>query len=364
MKSGMESAPGATITLDGRRYLYFGGTGYFGLHGHPEVIRAGIAAYRRYGTHCATSRAGLGNNPVLLEVEKSLKDFFGTEAAVYFGSGYLSSLVLAGGLAGQYDAVFVDELAHFSVNDAASALRQPIFFFRHRDPDHLQKMLRARLRAGQRPLILTDGVFPIFGRMAPLTRYAELCSGHRGHLIVDDAHGIGVLGVRGRGTLEHLKVESGRLHLAGTLSKAFGGHGGFIVGNRRLAERIRSEVGAYVGSTPTPTPIAASAVKGIQILRGHPEMRRRLWRNAVLLKSGLRRLGIPSEDSPVPVVAWSQESEAEMRRIQKSLRRRGIVIPYLKYVGAPRAGVLRIAVFSTHTAENIRRLVEELAKIL
>jgi 8-amino-7-oxononanoate synthase len=170
--SGMESAPRAETVLDGRRYLYFGGTGYFGLQGHPAVIRAGLRAFPRYGTHSATSRAGFGDNPVLLDVERRLQQFFHEEAAVYFGSGYLGSLILGQALADLTDIVFVDELAHFSINDAVSALGKPVARFRHRDPDDLRKTLKKRLRARQRPFLLTDGVFPVFGRIAPVPAYA------------------------------------------------------------------------------------------------------------------------------------------------------------------------------------------------
>ena len=117
---GMESPPGAETTIDGRRYLYFAGTGYYGLHGHPEVVKAGIEALRRFGTHSATSRAGFGNNPVLHLVENRLRQFFASEDAIYLPSGYLSSLVLVQGLVDRFEDVFVDEGAHFCVFDAAS----------------------------------------------------------------------------------------------------------------------------------------------------------------------------------------------------------------------------------------------------
>jgi 7-keto-8-aminopelargonate synthetase-like enzyme len=360
----MESPPGANTVLDGRRYLYFGGTGYFGLHGHPAVVRAGIRAFCRYGTHSATSRAGFGNNPALLEVEARLREFFREDDAAYFGSGYLGSLVLAQALADRYDAVFVDEQAHFCIKDTASSPGKPVFQFRHRDPDDLAKKLRTRLAAGQRPLLLTDGVFPVFGRIAPVPEYAEVMGAYDGLIGLDDAHGVGVLGANGRGTFEHYGVKAPNLYFTGTLSKAFGGHGGFAVGKRRLIDRIRSAVGAYIGSTPTPTPIAAATAKGIDILLRHPEMRDRLRRNTASLKKGLRRLGLNTDDTPVPIVAWSMRTEKEMRAVQKDLMRSGIAVPYLKYVGAPAAGVLRLTVFSTHTASQIRRLLEELAKIL
>jgi 7-keto-8-aminopelargonate synthetase-like enzyme len=360
----MESAPGAVTILDGRRYLYFGGTGYFGLHGHPEVVRAGIRAYQKYGTHSATSRSGFGNNPVLLNVEKRLKEFFGKEDAAYFGSGYLSGLVLAQGLADRFEAIFIDELAHFSLSDAVRSLGKPVFTFRHRDPGHLQKILRAKLRARQRPFLLTDGVFPVFGVIAPVPEYAAIITAYDGTIGLDDAHGVGVLGPNGRGTIEHFGMSSPRLHLAGTLSKAFGGHGGFVAGPRGLIERIRTASGAYIGSTPTPTPIAASTAKGIEILRQHPLMRDRLRQNVALAKMGMKALGVPTEETPVPIVAWSLRSESEMRKLQKALLNRGIAIAYLKYIGAPAAGVLRVTIFSTHTAAQIRRLLRELAKIL
>jgi len=361
---GMESPPGASTVLDGRRYLYFGGTGYFGLHGHPAVVRAGIRAFHKYGTHSATSRAGFGSNPALLEVEARLRVFFNEDEAAYFGSGYLGSLVLVQALAERYDAIFLDEHAHFCIRDTAASSGRPVFQFRHRDPDDLEKKLRTRLSAGQRPLLLTDGVFPIFGRIAPVRDYAKIIAAYDGLIGLDDAHGVGVLGAHGRGTFEHFGLKGPQLHFTGTLSKAFGGHGGFIVGKKRLIGRIRTAVGAYIGSTPTPTPIAAATAKGIHILFRHPKMRARLRRNTASLKKGLRSLGIETDDTPVPIVAWSLRTEKEMRGIQKDLMQHGIAVPFLKYVGAPAAGVLRLTVFSTHTAAQIQRLLEELARIL
>jgi 7-keto-8-aminopelargonate synthetase-like enzyme len=360
----MESPPGAETVIDGRRYLYFAGTGYYGLHGHPAVVRAGIRAFQRYGTHSAASRAGFGGNPALLEVEARLREFFRQDDAAYFGSGYLGSLVLTQALADRYDKLFIDEQAHFCIRDAAASPGKPVFRFHHRDPEDLAKKLRARLGAGQIPILLSDGVFPVFGRIAPVPEYAKTMAEYGGLIGLDDAHGVGVLGANGRGTLEHFGMKARGLYFAGTLSKAFGGHGGFIVGGRGFIGRIRTAVGAYIGSTPTPTPIAASTAKGIEILLRHPELRRRLWRNTAGLKKGLRSLGIAVDDTPVPIVAWSMRTEKEMRDIQKRLMARGIAVAYLKYVGAPAAGVLRLTVFSTHTAAQIQRLLGELARIL
>jgi 7-keto-8-aminopelargonate synthetase-like enzyme len=359
----MESPPGAEVILDGRRCLYFGGTGYFGLHSHPAVIRAGVRAFEKYGTHNATSRAGFGNNPVLLEVEARLREFFKEEDAVYFGSGYLGSLILVQALAGRHDVLFVDESAHFCINDAAS-LGKSVFRFRHRDPDDLAKKIGRQLKVRQRPILLTDGVFPIFGRIAPVPEYARILSPYGGLMAIDDAHGAGVLGANGRGTYEHFGMKGPSFYYCGTLSKAFGGHGGFVAGKKSFIGRVRASVGAYIGSTPTPTPVAAATAKGIELLLSHPEKRARLRRNTAALKSGLKRLGIAVEDNPVPVVAWSMRTEKEMKRVQEKLLRRGIAVPRLKYAGAPASGVLRMTVFSTHTLGQIGRLLDELAEAL
>jgi 7-keto-8-aminopelargonate synthetase-like enzyme len=362
--AGMESSPGPRTTIDGRRCLYFAGTGYFGLHGHPEVIQAGVETFRRFGTHSATSRAGFGNNPVLQRVEELLKEYFASEDAAYFGSGYLSGLVLVQGLADRYETIFFDESAHFSLRDAVASAGKPVLSFRHRDPADLVKKIRAKLKRRERPLVLSDGVFPTFGRIAPLPDYAAIVAPYEGIIGIDDAHGVGVLGPNGRGTGEHFGLAADRYHLVATLSKAFGGHGGFVIGGRGLISRIRTNVGAYIGSTPTPTPIAAAAAKGIEILLAHPEMRQRLRENVAALKKGMKKLGLPADETPVPIVAWSLRSERTMRKLQQELMRRGIAVAYLKYAGAPRCGVLRVTVFSTHTRGQIRRLLEELGRLV
>lgn len=360
----MGGPPGPETVIEGKRYLYFGGTSYFGLHGHPAVLRAGVVAFKKYGTHCATSRAGFGNNPVLLDLEDKLRAFFGQEDAVTFPSGYLSILSLTQALAGRYESIFIDEGSHFCVRDAAAASGRPVFFFRHRDPDAFLLAIKKNLKPGQRPLLLSDGVFPTFGRIAPLPEYAEILDAYDGLLGLDDAHGVGVLGPRGRGTGEYFGLSSSRWLIAGTLSKAFGGHGGFIVGSKEMIRCVESMTGIFVGSTPIPTPLAAAGAKGIEILARHPALRTRLQRNVHLAKKGMKKLGIPTEDTPVPIIAWSLGSEKKMARIQKELMRRGIAIAFLKYAGAPAEGVLRVTIFSTHTAAQIQQLLEALARVL
>lgn len=357
----MESAPGPETVISGKRYVYFGGTGYFALQSHPDVIAAAVEALRTYGIHSATSRTGFGNNPVLLACERALADFFGTEDAVHFVSGYFDSMVLAQALSDRYDLAFVDETAHFSVMDGIASARRPFVTFRHRDPEDLARKLRRELRPGQRPLLLTDGVFPTFGVLAPLPDYVKVLEPYGGTVAIDDCHGVGVLGANGRGTVEHFGLSLGeRLVMAGTLSKAFGGHGGFVVGSKSFCAKVRA-LGIYPGATQSPTPAVAASIKGIEIVTAHPELRERLRANVAAVKDGLRKLGFALNDSPMPIVTWTMGSGDEMKAVQRALMDKGVAVAYSRYVGAPAGGVLRASVFSEHTPAHIDKLLAGLA---
>ncbi len=360
----METAPGAEVIINGRRCVYFGGTGYFGLQSHPEIIEAGIKAFRQYGLHVATSRTGFGNNPVLLEVEKKIAHFFGTEDAIYLPSGYLSNLILVQGLSQFYEKIFMDEGSHFSIRDAVHSAGKPVITFRHRDPEDLRIKIKEELKTGERPMVITDGLFPTFGLLAPVKDYILLIEEYDGLLCLDDAHAVGILGPKGRGTYDHFGLRGNRLYFGATLSKAFGGYGGFVPGNRDLLEKIRSSVGVYIGSTPAPTPVAAASIKAIDLVASHPEWREKLQWNTAYLKSGLRRLGLEVDDSPIPIAAWTMKTAEEMKKIQQQLFDRGVAIAYIKYVGAPAGGVLRVSIFSTHTRDHLDKLLTELKRIL
>jgi len=360
----MESKPGPEVVINGKTYLYFGGTGYYALHGHPEVIRAGVEAFERYGMQSGTSRSGFGNNPVLLEAERKIADYFGTEDSVYFVSGYLDNLILAQALAAAYDVIFIDESAHYSVRDGVATAHKPVFAFKHRDPADLAAQLKKTLKAGERPLVMTDGVFPTFGVIAPVPDYLKAVEPYDGIIALDDSHGVGVLGPNGRGTVDHFGLKSDRIFFAGTLSKAFGGHGGFIPATKKFITHIRQDVGVYSGASPTPTPAAAASAKGIDLVKAHPEWRDKLRRNTAQAKEGLRKMGFDVNDSPMPIVTWTYKTGADMIKLQKALLDRGIALPYTKYVGAPAGGVLRATIFSAHSETQIQRLLDEIKKLV
>lgn len=374
----MQSPPGAYTMIDGREYLYFAGTGYLGLQGHPELIRAACEAAEQFGIGSATSRTGFGNTPPVIEVERRGAELFGVDEAFYFASGYLGNNILVLMFEGAFDAVFADELSHYSVFEAARLSGRPVVAFRHRQAEDLRAKLRAHLVAGGRPLVLSDGVFAARGTIAPVTEYREVLAAYPGStLCIDDAHALGVLGANGRGTFEHAgqfdsavngdaDTDTGpRLLLCGTLSKAVGGFGGMIPGSRRFIERLKTTSHHYSGASAPPVPAAAATARALELVRADPTMRTRLWNNARRVKDGLRGMGLEVEDTPVPIICLTVGDAENMQRIQRELMRRGIVIAYLAaYSGLGAEGALRLAVFATHTEEMIGQLLDELRRFV
>jgi 8-amino-7-oxononanoate synthase len=361
----MESAPAAETVIDGRRYLYFGGTGYYSLQNHPTLLRAAADALATYGMHSATFRGGFGTTPLYVAVEKKAAEFFGTDDAAYIASGYLSNIAGFQALAAttEFTAVFFDAEAHYSLTDFLHLLHVPAVAFGHADPDDLERQLRAHVRPGQRILVVSDGVFPLMGQVAPVPAYLEVAAPYDAWIWLDDSHGVGVLGAHGRGTYEHYGLASARMLYGGTLSKAFGSFGGIIPGAAPFIQRIRS--GHVMNGATSPTSSAAAwALTSIDLLRQHPEWRAQLRANALRLKAGLRTMGIAVGDAPLPIAAWTLESPEEMDRIQRTLMERGICIQRAYYPGAGAAGVLRVVVFSSHTAGQIDRLLGELKSLL
>ena len=236
----MHSAPGARVRIGSDEYDYFCGTSYLGLHGHPDLANAVCQAVTSFGTGPATTRAGYGLTPMISAVEENAASYFGSESALYFSSGYLGAAILLQSLSGHYDHIFVDAESHYAIRDGIALSRKPYTTFMHCSVDDLEQNMRTHLKSGQTPLVISDGVFPVTGRMAPLQAYHQVLLSHRrGLLCIDDAHGLGVLGEHGRGSLEYCGVASSGRFAYGTLSKAFGGYGGIISGSAAFIDQIK-----------------------------------------------------------------------------------------------------------------------------
>jgi 8-amino-7-oxononanoate synthase len=368
----MQSAPGPETVIDGVRYVYFGGTSYLGLANHPEVIEAGCAALRQYGVHSATTRARFGTNPPVLEVERRAVEFFGTEDAFYFGSGYQSNHILVAALAADADVVLVDEAAHYCVLEATRLAGKPVHTFRHHDPDNLAEVAKRH----DRVLVMADGVNPSTGTVAPAREYLAALAG-RAHatLLLDDAHGFGVLGEHGRGLLDELGlwahvngvslVNGVRVCVGGTLAKALGGFGGIIPGTHEFVERARKSSHYFDGASAPASAEAGATAKALEIVRREPELRDRLRTNVRHVRAGLGELGLIVPDGDTANFGVTVGDAENMQRLHEALKVRGIMLPYVgAYSGLPPEGVLRFAIFATHTAEQLDRLLAELRAVL
>jgi 8-amino-7-oxononanoate synthase len=364
----MESPPGPRTVIDGREVDYFCGCGYFGFQSHPAVIEAACEALRRFGIGSATTRSGYGSTPPIEEVEARAASLFGTEGALYYVSGYLGNAILLAGLKDRFEKIFVDEASHFSVMDGIAQTSMPMIPFAHRDPEDLRRQLENVLRPGMRPLVISGGVFPVSGEIAPLQDYWDVLKGYDDALLcVDDAHAAGVLGEQGRGTFEYFGLTGSGFFLTATLSKALGGFGGVIPGSRRFVKRLEEESPVPFGASPPPTPAAAAAAKSLQLLEENPGLRQELWDLVSYAKKQMAGLGFEVDDTPVPIICLKGTKSSNFARLEKELLKKGIAVFYVpggSYSSVPVEGAIRIAIFATHTRDQINQLTEELRRLL
>ena len=360
----MQSAPGPETIIDGKAYLYFGGTGYLGLASHPEVIEAGCAALRRFGSHSSTVR-GFATHPPVQDVEALAAEFFGRRGAFYFASGYMANSVMVSALADEIDTVVIDEGAHYSAKEAALLARKPMKTFRHGDSNDLERVAH---EAG-RMLVIADAVSPATGALLPMMDHLSVirdCA--PGILLLDDAHGFGVLGEHGRGAIEgaglwelantEQRWDGVRICVAGTLAKAFGGYGGIIPGERDLIEKVTVFGNLYKGSSAPPSCVAASTAKALEIAIREPSLRARVRENAKYLRSGLSRIGLRVPPGDTAHFGFSVGKGQQNRDVSEMLKGRGIILPYVaSYAAVPPGGILRAAVFANHTRRDIDHLV-------
>jgi len=339
----------------GRTLSYFAGCDYFRLASHPEVLGAVSDALERFGLNVAASRKTTGNHVIYGQLEEELTCFFECEAAVLVSNGYLTNLVVAQALAGDFTHALIDERAHGSLFDAAGMLGCPIIHYPHRDAQAVAAQVRS-LGARAKVLVLTDGLFPHCGEVAPLDQY--LRGMPRGvMLLVDDAHGAGTLGKNGRGTAEFLGVPSRRVIQTITFSKALGVYGGAVLGSRLLRERIIERSRLFVGNTPLPPPLVAGTLAALALLGAEPGFRRRLAFNTAYVKAALRRAGRPVNDGPGPIVPLLPQDGAAVEKLRRALLRAGIHPPYINYRGGPADGYFRFVLSSEHTAAQLDALV-------
>ncbi len=357
----IHAADGVEIEMDGRRLVSFAGCDSLGLARHPEVVEAAREALSRCGLSASASRTTTGTWDEHLRLEATLAAYMETADAVVLPSGWLACQSLTRALADRSRGLLVDEGAHPSVHDAALLSGVTVTAYKRFDANDARR--RAQDLVGGRPILTTCSVDLARGALAPLADLARVAADLAGSLVIDDAHGVGVLGGRGRGAAEHVGAAGPHVHVAGTLSKAFGTHGGFVAGSRRTCDAVRARAPAYAAATPLPPALAAAARRAVE-LATDGELRTRLQRRCKNLAERFRGLGLAAPAEPLPWMAVHCTDGARLRRLSAALRGAGLLVPYVRYHGAPPQGYLRVAVSAAHTPAHLAALADALAREL
>ncbi len=344
----------------GRKLIYFGGCDYFRLASHPEVLRALREGADKFGLNAAASRSTTGNHVLFGKLETELARFFGVERAALLSNGYATNLAFTQTFAAEFTHALMDERSHGSPRDAVNALECSARSFRHRDPGDFRRQLARYGRTG-RTLAITDGMFSHDGSTAPLQEYLDALP-RNAVLLVDDAHGAGTLGRRGRGTPEVCGVRDTRVVQTISLSKAFGVYGGAVLGTAKVIEAIQNRSRIFNGNTPPPLPLVNATLASLRILKSDASLRARLKANTARIKSALRAAELPIVDNASPVVSLIPRNALHASRISKALLRAGIFPPLIRYGGTPPPGYFRFAISSEHTNAQLDRLAEALSK--
>ncbi len=360
--STREGPQGPRIVADGETLVHFGSNDYLGLAADPRVVAAAVEAIRTEGWGSGASPLVLGRARSHLELERCLAEFEGTEAALVFPSGFAANAGTVAALVGPGDAVLTDRKNHASLLDGCRLSRADVRVYPHGDWQELDRLL-ARTRARRR-LVVTDSLFSMGGDLAPLGEFVAVCEQHGAMLLIDEAHATGVFGPRGRGVAEALGVEHRVPVRVGTLSKALGSAGGFVVGRRSLIEWLINAARPYIFSTASPAATVAAAGAALQMVRREPQRRETLLARAATLRQRLRDQGWNVGNSASQIVPLIVGDVGRAVRWSQALRGRGVFVPAIRPPTVPEGeACLRISLTWAHTEEMIAQLVEALRQL-
>lgn len=356
-----EGAQGSHLTLDGREVLVLCSNNYLGLADHPVLKEAAIRATERFGAGSGASRLVSGNMVLHEQLEERLAAFKKTEAALVFNSGYAANTGLIPALAGRGDLVFSDRLNHASIVDGCLLSRARMIRYPHRDLHALRRLLERNREGAGRKIIITDGVFSMDGDIAPLPGLVSLKKEYGALLMVDDAHGTGVLGTGGRGTAELSGSESAiDIHM-GTLGKALGGFGAYVAASREIIDYLVNKARSFIFSTALPPSVVATALAALDIVDSSEglALRRRLLEHAGAVKDSLRDAGFDTMDSETPILPLFVGEAAETMEFSRRLLEAGIFVQGIRPPTVPRGGSrLRLTLMATHRQQDLEQAVE------
>lgn len=359
----ISSSQDTEVDIDGKKVLMFGSNSYLGLTNHPQVKEAAKRAIDKYGTGCAGSRFLNGTLDLHLELERRLAEYVGKEAALCFSTGFLANQGALSSLTGRNDYIILDELDHASIIDGSRLSFSKVVKYRHNNMEDLEAKLSALPQSSIR-LIVVDGVFSMEGDIARLPEIVALADTYGASVMVDDAHGLGVIGVNGAGTASHFGLTDKVDVIMGTFSKSFASLGGFIAGDKDVIEYLKHAARSLIFSASMTPAAAASVIATLDIIQSEPEHIQRLWDNTNYARNLLKEAGLDTGDvSETPVIPIYIRNEESVFRITRMLQDEGIFVnPVVPPAVQPDATLIRFSLMATHTFDQIETAVDKIAE--
>lgn len=359
MLQGMQ---GAHVVINGKRLLSFCSNDYLGLASHPALISAMSEAAQQYGAGSGASHLVTGHQTAHEVLEQRLQQFMAVPAVLLFSTGYMANLGIITALCGRDDEIFADKLNHASLNDAAVLSRASLKRYAHNDITSLERLLAQS--SARRKLVVADAVFSMDGDIAPVPALLALCERYDAYLMLDDAHGFGVLGAKGRGILEHFNLSSPRIIYMATLGKAAGSAGAFVGAEQVVIDYLLQSARSYIYTTASPAPVAAAALAGVDIISSEPQRRQDLQQLITYLQQHcqLQRWQLlPSNTAIQPIIIGSND---EALRVSKHLQEHGILVAAIRPPTVPKGTArLRISLSAQHTEQDVAHLLNALHEI-
>ena len=358
------SPQGAWLVVDGKKVLNFCSNNYLGLANHPRLVAAAKKVVDEMGVGPAAVRTIAGTTTLHLELEKRLAAFKGVEAAITFQSGFTANLATIPALVGKEDVVFSDRLNHASIIDGCRLSGAKILPYEHCDPASLEAVIKENLAQYRRALVVTDGVFSMDGDVAPLDKVYEVTKAYDLLLMVDDAHGEGVLGRGGRGIVDHFNLH-GKVDVeVGTLSKAFGVVGGVVAGNGTVVEWLRQRGRPFLFSSAVTLPDAAACIAALDLLEASTELVDTLWENANYFKAEMKTLGFDTGLSTTPITPVMLGEAPLAQQFSRELFEGGVFAMAIGYPTVPQGKArIRVMISAAHARKDLDKGLEGFKKV-